>query len=82
MSGRGSPAAGAAGHHDGPVLDRLRALAAWVPRMLRGMLGANAYESYVAHERAHHPGRPVMTEREFWRWQADEEDRHPSARCC
>ncbi|WP_245542802.1 YbdD/YjiX family protein [Pseudoclavibacter soli] len=50
--------------------------------ILNGMLGANAYQNYVDHHRQVHPGEPVMSEREFWRHKAAEEDRNPSARCC
>ena len=49
---------------------------------LRGVMGADAYERYVQHHERVHPGEPVLTEREFWRQKADDEDRNPSARCC
>ena len=49
---------------------------------VREVAGETAYERYVAHRKEHHPGEPVMTEREFWRWRMDERDRKPGARCC
>lgn len=49
---------------------------------LRGVMGADAYDRYLAHHQRHHPGEPVMTVREFWRDKADEQDRNPGARCC
>ncbi|MCD7101560.1 YbdD/YjiX family protein [Pseudoclavibacter sp. 13-3] len=53
-----------------------------IRRLLRGMLGANAYDDYVAHHRRMHPDEPVMREREFWREQARDQDANPGARCC
>jgi uncharacterized short protein YbdD (DUF466 family) len=53
---------------------------AW--QVLRGIAGERAYENYLAHQVAHHPGEPVLSEREFWRVHVDRADRVPSARCC
>jgi uncharacterized short protein YbdD (DUF466 family) len=61
---------------DGPRLAHA-AREAW--QVLRGIFGEHAYEHYLAHEAAHHPGEPTMSEREFWRRQGD---REPPARCC
>jgi uncharacterized short protein YbdD (DUF466 family) len=41
---------------------RLSALAA----LLRHLFGMPDYDAYIAHLRAHHPDRPVPTEREFY----------------
>jgi uncharacterized short protein YbdD (DUF466 family) len=60
----------------GPRL-RYAARDAW--QVLRGVLGERAYEDYLAHHKAHHPGEPPMSEREFWRMRGDQE---PPARCC
>ena len=64
---------------------------------LKGLLGEDAYEKYVAHHAALHPagadvagadgadgGAPhaLMTEREFWRDQTDRQDQNPQGRCC
>jgi len=46
------------------------------------LMGDSAYATYVAHQRRHHPGEPVPTEREFWRQKMDDQDRNPGARCC
>jgi uncharacterized short protein YbdD (DUF466 family) len=64
---------------------------------LKGLLGEDAYEKYVAHHAALHAagadgagadgadgGAPhaLMTEREFWRDQTDRQDQNPQGRCC
>jgi uncharacterized short protein YbdD (DUF466 family) len=48
---------------------------------LRTLTGDDAYERYLRHAGAHHPGEPLMTAREFWR---DAERRKWSgvSRCC
>ncbi|MEP7160973.1 MAG: YbdD/YjiX family protein [Dermatophilaceae bacterium] len=48
----------------------------------RGVVGADAYEHYVAHLRACHPDTAVPSERQFWKNRYDEEERNPTARCC
>ncbi|MBC8091435.1 MAG: YbdD/YjiX family protein [Pseudonocardia sp.] len=53
---------------------------AW--QLLRGFAGEQAYERYVAHHAAHHPGEAPLAEREFWRRHTDRGDHQPSARCC
>lgn len=50
--------------------------------MLGGMLGADAYRHYLEYHHQVHPDAPVMSEREFWKQKAAEEDRNPSTRCC
>ncbi|CAM00836.1 uncharacterized short protein YbdD (DUF466 family) [Saccharopolyspora erythraea NRRL 2338] len=54
--------------------------AAW--QVVRGVVGETAYERYVEHQRAHHPGEPVLAEREFWRRHVDRGDTNPGSRCC
>ena len=44
--------------------------------------GERAYEIYLEHRRRHHPGEPVMSEREFWRRHFDSRGRNPGTRCC
>ncbi|MCB4209181.1 YbdD/YjiX family protein [Arthrobacter sp. UM1] len=55
-------------------------------RYLRGVVGADAYEKYLAHhERRAAAGEccePVLSEREFWREKTDRLDREPQGRCC
>jgi uncharacterized short protein YbdD (DUF466 family) len=49
---------------------------------LRGVLGDDLYDRYLAfHWRSGDPG-PPMTEREFWRARTDHQERHPQGRCC
>lgn len=48
----------------------------------RGVVGADAYERYVAHLRAHHPDAQIPTERQFWKDKYREMDRQPTMRCC
>ena len=48
----------------------------------RGVVGADAYERYLAsHHRGDHDHAP-MSEREFWRARTDHQERHPQGRCC
>jgi uncharacterized short protein YbdD (DUF466 family) len=49
---------------------------------VRGVLGENAYQAYLDHHRATHPGTAPMSEREFWRDRMDRQDRNPQGRCC
>lgn len=55
-----------------------------VRRLVRGIMGADAYERYLdfhaTHEAEH--GHPPMSERQFWRDRDDRRDRHPEGRCC
>jgi uncharacterized short protein YbdD (DUF466 family) len=53
---------------------------AW--QLVRGLAGERAYEEYLAHQSEHHPGEPVLCERDFWRTHVDRGDTHPSTRCC
>ncbi|PKK16180.1 YbdD/YjiX family protein [Thermomonospora sp. CIF 1] len=62
----------------GSLPERLRS--AW--RLLREFAGERAYEIYLEHRRRHHPGEPVMSEREFWRRHFDSRGRNPGTRCC
>lgn len=56
----------------------LRAIAWYV----KGLMGEDAYQKYQAHQLAVHPGKPFMTERQFWRDHADRQDANPQGRCC
>ncbi|WP_411722036.1 YbdD/YjiX family protein [Mycetocola sp.] len=51
-------------------------------RYLKAVMGDNAYEVYLAHLAAAHPGTPPMLERLFWRERDDEQDRNLQCRCC
>lgn len=48
----------------------------------QSLMGDNHYQRYVAHHRRHHPGTPLMSEREYWRMRHAEADANPGARCC
>lgn len=50
--------------------------------ILRRIIGAPDYAVYVAHVRAHHPGRTPMTEREFLAERFAARYEKPGARCC
>ena len=49
---------------------------------LREVMGENAYEHYLEHQRRRHPHEPLLSRREFERRRMDERDTHPQARCC
>jgi uncharacterized short protein YbdD (DUF466 family) len=48
----------------------------------RGVTGESKYDAYVAHERAAHPDREPMSERDYWRCLYREQDANPGSRCC
>ncbi len=62
--------------------ERLRSAARAVRWYVRGVVRADAYERYVEHQRRAHPGRPLPSEREFWRARTDEREAEPTMRCC
>ncbi|XSF08475.1 YbdD/YjiX family protein [Myxococcus faecalis] len=51
-------------------------------RMARLMIGVPDYEAYVAHLRARHPERPVMTHEEFFDERMATRHRSGGGRCC
>jgi uncharacterized short protein YbdD (DUF466 family) len=48
-------------------------------RLLREFTGDRAYEQYLEHRAATHPGEPVLPEKEFWRLRTDS---RPPSGCC
>lgn len=57
--------------------------AASLKRYADGVLGADRYDRYLEHHRAHaEPGQEPLSEREFWRSYQDWQDRNPEGRCC
>ncbi|GAB3623042.1 hypothetical protein GCM10027418_11240 [Mariniluteicoccus endophyticus] len=46
------------------------------------VMGDNAYAKFVAHQRTHHPGAPIPTEREFWAAKHKDAELNPRSRCC
>ena len=60
-------------------------LRAWLGEavwFVKGVLGANAYDHYLAHHFGTGCDHPPMTERQFWRAKMDDADRSPTMRCC
>lgn len=49
---------------------------------LQEVAGEHAYERYVAHGSREHPGRPVLSRREFERQRQDDRNAGPPVRCC
>ena len=49
---------------------------------LREVLGENAYERYLSHQRRDHPDDPVLSRPEFERRRLDELEIRPGQRCC
>jgi uncharacterized short protein YbdD (DUF466 family) len=50
--------------------------------ILRRIIGAPDYAAYVAHVRAHHPERPLLSEREFLAERLAARYERPGSRCC
>lgn len=49
---------------------------------IRGMLGENAYQAYLAHHERSGCPTPALSERDYWRWRTDWQERNPQGRCC
>jgi uncharacterized short protein YbdD (DUF466 family) len=49
---------------------------------VREVLGENAYDHYLAHQRRHHPGEAVLSRREFECRRMDAMEVRPGQRCC
>ena len=61
------------------------ALASWPARLgalLRRIIGAPDYAAYLAHQRAHHPEREPLCERDFLNERLNARYEKPGARCC
>ena len=57
----------------------------WIQRaaaLLRRIIGAPDYATYLAHVRTHHPGREPLGEREFLAERLNARYEKPGARCC
>jgi uncharacterized short protein YbdD (DUF466 family) len=67
---------------DGSGYHRVRRVVGAIRWYVRGVLGADAYERYAAHQSARHPDLPLLDERSFWRAKYADMDRHPQSRCC
>lgn len=69
---------------DGRV-DSITRLSQWFSKAawgLKGVMGGHAYERYVSHFRQEHPGEEPLTEREFWKQKATDDEKSVQARCC
>ena len=49
---------------------------------VREVLGENAYDHYLAHQRRHHPGKAVLDRRAFECRRMDAMEVRPGQRCC
>ncbi|WP_369637702.1 YbdD/YjiX family protein [Nocardia sp. JMUB6875] len=56
----------------------LKAIVWW----FNSILGGNDYERYVQHQRLHHPGCEIRSERDYWRDRHDAATKNPGNRCC
>jgi uncharacterized short protein YbdD (DUF466 family) len=63
-------------------MDRLRQALAGALWYVREVMGENAYDHYLAHQRRHHPGEPVLSRREFECRRLDWMEVEPGQRCC
>lgn len=54
----------------------------YLGQTMRLMIGLPDYDGYVAHMRATHPDRPVMTYEEFFRERQDARYRSRTGKCC
>jgi uncharacterized short protein YbdD (DUF466 family) len=61
---------------------RLRRAVAGALWYVREVMGENAYERYLAHQRRGHPGEPVLPRREFECRRMDGMEIRPGQRCC
>ena len=61
---------------------RLQPAVARVLWYLREVMGENAYEHYLEHQRRNHPNDRVLSSREIERRRMDQLDDHPRARSC
>ncbi|MBG6217953.1 uncharacterized short protein YbdD (DUF466 family) [Arthrobacter sp. CAN_A6] len=64
------------------ALGRARKAARGAAWLFKGVMGENAYQTYLDHHAKTHVAEPPMTEREFWRDKTDRQDANPEGRCC
>lgn len=53
-----------------------------ISKYLKGVLGEDSYEKYLAHHQTTGCTTAPMTLREFWRDKTDRQDANPEGRCC
>ena len=73
------PSPGSAGAFAGA---RLEDIARTVRQGARQIFGIPDYERYLAHCAEHHPGEPVLSEREFFAQAIDRKYCKSGPRCC
>lgn len=49
---------------------------------VKGVMGENAYQAYLAHHERSGCEAPPMSEREYWRSRSDWQEANPQGRCC
>lgn len=64
------------------TVDTLRRAGRDLRWYVHSIMGDNAYQHYVTHQRVHHPEEPIPTEREFWIARHAEAEANPKTRCC
>jgi uncharacterized short protein YbdD (DUF466 family) len=64
------------------VRNEVRNAGRYLGQALRLMVGVPDYETYVAHMRATHPDRPVMTYEAFFRERQDARYGNGAGKCC
>ena len=62
--------------------DDVQTAGRYLGQTMRLMIGLPDYDGYVAHMRATHPDRPVMTYEEFFRERQDARYRGRVGKCC
>lgn len=61
---------------------RIRGAARAVRRFVRGVVGSDAYDTYLRHHRITGCTHEPMSEKEFWRHKYAVQDSSPEGRCC
>ena len=61
---------------------RLRRAMAGTLWYVREVMGENAYDHYLDHQRRNHPEEPVLSRREFECRRMDQLQIRPGQRCC
>ncbi len=62
--------------------DNVQTAGRYLGQTLRLMVGVPDYDGYVAHMRATHPERPVMTYEEFFRERQNARYGSGAGKCC
>jgi len=63
-------------------VESLREAARSIRRVCRQIAGIPDYESYLAHMGKHHPGEPLLSQREFFARAIDHKYGRGRSRCC